>query len=211
MKKTLLALTLLLTITSFGQKGRYNKKTKKETVSKPERVKKEGMFFYDNQGLTPKFLVKEIDSLNNKQLYSKTIDWIKDTYKNPDEVIKAKFENEKVRFIGFKSSHLKISSLGIPNYYNVRYTVEIYLKNGKYKFQPVILEYYTPPSQYSRGGWNILSFDNAKGFYNKKGKLKNLFKYFPEGIDSLFNDLENSLNTYLLKKAHIIKDKNNDW
>jgi hypothetical protein len=47
-------------------------------------------------------VVVEIDSLNAAEVYLKTLDWIKETYKNPDEVIKANFENEKIRLDGFQ-------------------------------------------------------------------------------------------------------------
>jgi hypothetical protein len=59
-------------------------------------------FKYITNGLNHKFVVVEIDSLNAAEVYLKTLGWIKETYKNPDEVIKANFENEKIRLDGFQ-------------------------------------------------------------------------------------------------------------
>lgn len=190
MKKTLTVVFLFLTATFYSQES----------------------FVYNQQGLSPKFIVKKIDSLNTAQLYLKAIDWIKETYKNPDKVIKAKFENEKVRFSGAQSNYLMSKVLLTPILYDVRYTIEIAVKDGKYKFEPISFEYYLPASQYSSGGWASIPYSDGMWMYKKKGKkIRGMYKEFPASISAMLNSLELSLNGYLLKKNKTIKDKKDDW
>lgn len=167
-------------------------------------------FTYDKEGLTD-FIVVKVDSMSQSEIYAKTIDWIKDTYKNPDEVIKAKFENEKVRFNGFKSNALSTKVLGLTNYTDARYSIEISFKNGRLKFNPINLEQYAESSQYVTGGWYGISMDTGSWLYKKSGKLKRITKKNPSQIESIFNDLATSLKVFLLKKTGKIEDKSDDW
>lgn len=57
--------------------------------------------------LTPKGvapIVIEIDSMNASELYNKALNWVQETYKNPDEVLKANIENEKIRIDRFATN-----------------------------------------------------------------------------------------------------------
>lgn len=168
-------------------------------------------FNYTKEGLTPKFLVVEIDSLNASEIYNKTIDWIKETYKNPDKVIKAKFEDKKIRFNGFHESAMSTKMLGIPSYSDVRYSIEISFKDNKFKFEPTKLESYTKPSEYVSGGWSSVPLNTGSWIYKKNGKPKGIFKSYPSQIENIFNNLKSSLEIYLLKQNNTIKDKKDDW
>jgi hypothetical protein len=168
-------------------------------------------FKHTTDGLNPKFVVVEIDSLNASQIYLKTIDWIKETYKNPDEVIKAKFENEKIRFDGFQENVLSTKMLGVTSYLDVRYSIEISFKEGKFKFEPIKLEEYTKPSQSIAGGWGSIPLNVGSWIYKRNGKVKGIFKSYPKQIEDVFNNLKTSLEIYLLKQNNTIKDKKDDW
>jgi transposase-like protein len=168
-------------------------------------------FKHSVDGLNPKFLVIEIDSLNASELYLKTLDWIKETYKNPDEVIKAKFENEKIRFNGFQKSAMSTKMLGVPSFSDVRYSIEISFKDNKLKFEPINLERYTAPSEYVSGGWSFVPLNTGSYIYKKNGKSKGIFKRYPKQIENIFNNLKSSLEIYLLKQNNTIKDKKDDW
>ena len=167
-------------------------------------------FTYAEKGLTD-FVVLKIDSLSQSELFNKTIDWIKDTYKNPDEVIKAKFENEKIRFNGFKGNAFSMSILGMPTFLDARYTIEIYFKDGRLKFEPISLEQYSSPSEYSAGGWSAITFETNSWLFKKNGKIRKITKTYPENIESIFNNLLSGLNVYLLKKSGVINDSAKDW
>ncbi|WP_417619839.1 DUF4468 domain-containing protein [Oceanihabitans sediminis] len=169
-------------------------------------------FIYNQKGLTPNYLVVEIDSLNKEQLFQKSINWIKETYKNPDEVIKTTINNEKVRFEGFESNLICVNSLGIHYCYYALYTIEIEFKDNKYKFTPLNLEYRVPASEYTPGGMKTINFSDGSAYYNKKGKLRRMYKSIPTTVEALFNDLNKSLSNYLISEQ-LSKESNesDDW
>ena len=170
------------------------------------------LYKFDINGLSPEYIVVEIDSMTQEQLFKKTINWIKETYKNPDEVIKTTIENDKVRFEGAKQNGLCIMALGMPNCSNVRYQIEIAFKDGKYKFEVISLEQYVEASQYSRPGWFpvLLSQEEvSKGYYKKKGKLRAPYKRYPDEISILFNELHLSLKAYMFGEQS--EKKKDDW
>ena len=158
-------------------------------------------FIYNQTGLNPKYLVVEIDSLSKNELFKKSINWIKETYKNPDKVIKTTIDNEKVRFEGFKSNDICINNGMIC--YDVLYTIEVAFKDNKYKFTPISLEF---------GVGSMTPIDLADGnslFYNKKGYLKKMYKTVPNSIDNLFNELNKSLEKYLTTETK--NSESDDW
>lgn len=190
-KKTIIILSLIIMIGSLS----YGQDT----------------FTYDKTGLNPKYLVVETDSLSKTEVFEKTINWIKETYKNPDEVIKTTIGNEKVRFEGFKDDLICVNSLGMIYCYYALYTIEISFKENKYKFTPLTLEYRIPASQYGAGGMFPIEFNEASSLYNKKGKLRGMYKKVPPAIQALFNDLNKSLNEYLKQEELSVEDDNDDW
>ncbi|WP_154859507.1 DUF4468 domain-containing protein [Cyclobacterium xiamenense] len=166
-------------------------------------------FIYDQEGLNPKYVVVEMDSLEQNEIFTKAINWIKETYKNPDEVIKTTIDNEKVRFEGFKDNLICVNSLGMVYCYYGLYTIEIEFKDNKYKFTPLSIEYRVPASQYSAGGMVSINFNDGTAYYNKKGKLRKMYETIPSSIETLFNDLNSNLSNYLLsEKKEYDKD---DW
>jgi hypothetical protein len=167
-------------------------------------------FTYSEKGLTD-YVVLKIDSLNQSKLYNKTIDWVKENYINPDEVIKAKFENEKIRFNGFKENAFLMTILATPMYLDGRYTIEISFKDGKLKFDPLSLEQYSAPSQYSAGGWSLVTLETNSWLFKKNGKIRSVTETYPENIEGIFNNLILSLNVYLLKESGVINDSEKDW
>ncbi|MDT8413718.1 MAG: DUF4468 domain-containing protein [Vicingaceae bacterium] len=163
-------------------------------------------FKYDENGLTPKYLVGEINGLNKNKVYEKSLNWIKETYKNPDEVIKTTIENEKIRFQGVAMDYLCQTVLLSTFCYNTTYTIELEFRNGKYKFTPTSISYRMPASQYDSGGSIEVNLNNGLAFYKKNGTIRKQTKSMPESIEKLFNDLERSLKEYVEKD-----DSNEKW
>ncbi len=80
MKKILLlTLTILISNLSIGQEIPQLKLTQ--------------------NGVEP--IVVEVDSLSASEIYNKAQNWVQETYKNPDKVLKANIANEKIRIDGF--------------------------------------------------------------------------------------------------------------
>lgn len=181
-------------------------------------VQSQEKFVYNSDGLT-QGLVVEIESVSQEDIYQKSINWIKESYNNPDEVIVTRIENEKIRFSGYERKCLMTKSLGMKGYNDVRYTVEVSFKDGKYRFEVISLESYTEPSSITRGGWGQINlvgnglsgvFGRVK-FYKKSGKIKSVFKYYPENIERLFNGLNDNLKNYLMRKNNLKHDSSSDW
>ena len=75
------------------------------------------------------------------ELYNKAINWVNETYKNPEEVIKGKVEGDYLRLDGFKSNLTQQSALGMTYYYDVRYTVKLNFKDDRFKYEITKMEY----------------------------------------------------------------------
>lgn len=167
-------------------------------------------FSYNKEGLSPKFAVMEFDSFAQNELFENTVNWIKETYTNPDEVIKMTIPNKKVRIEGSKLNGVCHNALGTSTCYNVTYTLEISFKEDKYKFTPTNLKYRIPATQYYSGGYQNVNFADGSYYYNKKGALRKQYTTVPYSITKIFNDLNNSLNIYLKtnKGKEVVED---DW
>ena len=156
-------------------------------------------FTYNENGLTPEYLVDEADGKTQKEIYSKSLNWVKESYKNPDEVIKTTIENEKIRFEGVEMDLMCHSALGLTTCYNTTYLIEIEFREGKYKFTPLSITYRIPATQYTQSMTETIDFTNGESYYNRKGKLRSRTKSVPESVEVLLNGLNNSLSEYILK------------
>ena len=159
-------------------------------------------FAYNQQGLLPKFVVVDVDSMSQADLFEKTINWIKETYKNPDEVIKTTIANQKVRFEGYTQKMICINSLGSQVCYGGTYTIEVEVKDGKYRFIPNSMSYRGEIGNYS------ISFDSGADLYNNKGEIRNAWKDIPSGVENLLNGLNDSLFNYVSSQIDVKKE---DW
>lgn len=167
-------------------------------------------FIYDQEGLNPKHVVVEMDSLEQNELFIKTINWIKESYKNPDEVIKTTIDNKKIRFEGFKDNLVCSSHSGGMVYcHSGLYTIEIEFKDNKYKFTPLSIEYKVPATSYTPARMFPISFIDGSAYYDKKGELRKMFETIPSSMETLFNDLNTNLSNYLLSEKK--ENEKDDW
>ncbi|UQD54998.1 DUF4468 domain-containing protein [Flavobacterium sp. K5-23] len=166
-------------------------------------------FKFAKEGFTD-YVVGIVEGKTAQELYKKTLDWVSITYKNPKEVIKAQIENDYIRIEGSKSNMICMKALGMLTCNDVRYQIEISLKEGKYKFDLTKLEQYTPPSKYTViSGWSEVGLANTSVYYKENGDLRSLFKLYPTSIETEFNSLNTSLKDFL--KSDTIPSKKSDW
>jgi hypothetical protein len=166
---TLLA-AIFLTLPLFGQQDSLKNDTTKNI--KVEYKDSVGTFKWDIEGLTD-FITIQFDTfVSNKDLYSQTIKWIKETYKMPDKVIQTTIENDLVRIEGISKDALTINSSLLTASYDLKYTIEFRFKESKVKIDPIELFVYVPPSQYNLGGWQSFPIDSGNNFYKYKKKLR---------------------------------------
>jgi hypothetical protein len=92
--------------------------------------------FKFNLDRTTDYVVYSIDKVTSADIYKKAINWINETYKNPDIVIKAKIENEMIRIDGYLSpAFSRVFASGKKGDYDVSYTLEIQIQDGKYRMK----------------------------------------------------------------------------
>ena len=156
-------------------------------------------FTYDERGLTPKFTVNDVPEKTQKELYQKSLNWIKETYKNPEKVIKATIEYEKIRWEGVALDAMCHSALGMTYCYNTTYTIELVFKDGKFKFNPIAISYRIPGNQYAPSTTERIDFTTGQYYYNRKGKLKSRTATIPASVELLLNNLNNRLIDYITK------------
>ena len=164
-------------------------------------------FKFSKEGFTD-YVVTEVPGKTQSELYKKAIDWVSVTYKNPKEVIKAQIENDYIRIEGSKDGLVCIQTM--MNFcYLTRYQIEISLKDGKYKFDLIKLEYYIAPSKYGAGGWYDYQLTDMKEYFKDNGEPKGRFKKNMPQLTAYFNQLNKELFEFL--SSENIPSKKSDW
>ncbi len=149
------------------------------------------------------FLVLEVNEKTAQDLYSNATKYINESYKNPDEVIKGKTENEYLRFDTYVSGFGTVKNGGVTLTTNAKYTIELKFKDGKVRFEITQLEITADngglPVTYTGSMW--------KGYpiYNKKGAVR--LPETKEQIESYFNSKVSDLLAYLKDE----KSNDDNW
>lgn len=146
-------------------------------------------FEYAESGIND-YIVTDVNGYDASELYSKVIDWVKETYKNPDQALIMKIENKKIRINGTES----LITVKRKFTYDLDYVYEISFKDDRYKFDLISL--------FSQRGQSFKKIQNFKS--NRRYK-----KYFgdtPLNIERFFNDLNTSIQDYVM-----IDSENEDW
>ena len=122
------------------------------------------------------------------ELYQSAVNWVKETYRSPDDVIVTNIDDHYLRFTGVKESNLAVYVWGSPIYYDVRYTIEFRFRNERFKANIVSYEYLSPPSPSDpRWEWNSVSRNFRVA--NRKGKKDKAMNWNHQKKDKLFNHL----------------------
>jgi hypothetical protein len=150
--------------------------------------------FTEDKGITD-FIVTTIENKSDAQIYNGVIDWIKINFKNTDKVMLTTIDNKFIRFQGSDFGLVKYFRHGSFFTFNTRYTIEISIKDGKYKFDLTDIEKYT--NQY---GWSetdcFISLN--RNCYNNKGEFKIKEYQNHKEIPKYFNKLNISLKEKIL-------------
>lgn len=156
------------------------------------------------------FVVSDVQGKSKDEIYRKTVEWINKTYKDPKEVIKAEVVNDYVRIEGISDGLNCSAPLGMTLCQNVRYQIEISVKDSKYKFDVIEMETYMTPSTYSRGGWLPLYENNNTTFiFKKDGTIKGGWKDHYEKVPIYFNSLNADLKNYI--ESGVKSEAKSDW
>lgn len=159
--------------------------------------------------LINQYVVIRKDSMTVKDGYNKILEWIKITYNTPKEVIKAELENEYIRIEGASDAITSKKMLGIPIYFRGKYSITFEFKENKVKMELTRLQVYSPPSQYSSGGWSDSQPDYASQT-KRNGRPKKAMVYWNNGYVKSINDLMLSVQNYVNNPVKSIIKKD-DW
>ena len=145
-------------------------------------IKNNEKFEYNETGLND-FVVTEIQNKKKEDIYGKTLNWVKETYKNPDIVLKMQILNEKIRIDAIATNLASINNNKTK--FNINYIVEITFKENKYKFEIISLI--------------VQNVKDLKTMQNFKTDKK-IIKYWgntPNDIEVYFNNLNDNLKKYI--------------
>ena len=83
----------------------------------------------DKSNLENPHLVIETPDKTSSELYVNSLKYINEKYKNPDEVIKGKTENEYLRFETYVPQFTKVNNSGAKLDLSMKYTTELRFKD----------------------------------------------------------------------------------
>lgn len=167
-------------------------------------------FKFDKLGLTD-YIITDVPNKTKSEIYQKVINWIKTTYKNPESVIVSEIKDEYVKINGATSGLTTWRIMGLPYNTENKYSVEISVKDGKYKFNVIEVQYYSEPTKYSSGGWENyqITEDINNNLYKKSGEVKGSHKIADKAIPEYFNQLNKSLLDYI--NSNEVTNSKKDW
>jgi hypothetical protein len=158
---------------------------------------------------TPKIekIVIEIDSMSQQDVYTKILNWVQITYENPEEVLKANIPNELIRINGYAKNVFGWEQFGAMNYYDVKYSLEMEVKESRIRLSYWPKEFYVANSgQKCLFGYDLFftdQKDNKRGREAKEKIDKALIEF-----ERSVNNLVNNLYDYLLETTDNTDD---DW
>lgn len=165
-------------------------------------------FIYDINGLSSEYIVLEFPDKTQSELYQKTLNYIQDAFENPDEVIKNKIKDNKIRYSGYDKNGIYVSIMGGKDYKSVNYSIEILFKDGKIKFVPIYFEYLSA-SEYGVN-WINISLDDGSSLYKKNGKPYKMTRDYPLCVQKKFNTQFLRLVDYINNTADVAGNEN-EW
>lgn len=154
------------------------------------------------------FIVIPCEGKAREELYKKIVEWINKTYNKPNEVIKAQVENDYIRFQGLESKgYCRKPMVLICE--DIRYEIEISVKDGKYKFDVVKLESAETNKYGNIIGWSEITFKKGWMNFKSNGEVRDQYKDTMPKIARYINSLNQSLHDYIYNQNQTAKQ--NDW
>jgi len=143
-------------------------------------------------------IVVKVDDMNASKIYKKAKNWVKETYKNPDKVLKADITNKKIIISGYASNAWSYKTFISRNTFDMEYRIEISFKDGRYRFEFI-------PGQFYTGNGQKVLYD-YESFFKRNGKVKKTYSEAPPTMEETMNDLSQSFFDYVSGK--VLED---DW
>jgi hypothetical protein len=150
-------------------------------------------FKFSKEGLTD-FIVTTYEG-SAKDTYNLALAWVKENSKKGFKIVSS-VEGEKMTIEGGKENFLCSKAGGTNVCTYGTFTIEISFKEGKFKFEAVGL------SEKPNNSTTVVTHDlnDFSEYYNKDGSLKKYKDDVPAAYETLFNELNKSLVTFMDKK-----------
>lgn len=199
MRKFIFLLTTSLFSTfAFGQDA-----TPQQTATPSENATE---FTVNKEQQLTDFIVVPCEGKTKEELYKKVVEWISKTYNKPSEVIKAQVENDYIRFQGVETKGYCRNPM-VEICEDMQYEIEVSVKDGKYKFDVINLQYGSP-DKYGRLNWSNIVFKKGWMQFKSNGEVRDQYKDTMPKIARYINSLSKSLNDYILNQNETAKQNN---
>lgn len=155
--------------------------------------------------------VVEVDSVPSDELYSRAREWFVDTYKSADDVLQME-DKESGKLLGKAYTDIYVLSIGMRIKIKMYYTIKVFTKEGRYKYQVTDIHYQGYPSQYSSNppktpAEKMIKDDNL---YKPNGKPRKVIKTYKEETIKSINNLVANLSKVMDKPSEGADDED-DW
>jgi len=155
------------------------------------------------------FVVIDSLKLTTNQLYTKSLNFIKETSKNSESSIKLQIDNEYIGFMGYQSaiSSATMSFLGKQTYnISVRYEANFKFRDGKIRFEIVSFRLPIMTDQYGNESYaSLIEPKGSVGWKNFNVWDKNLVL----NNEKIKTDIETFFNKKVLELKKYLTDA--DW
>ena len=177
----------------------------------------ETKFVFDYKTGLNNYIVIPVEGKTASELYKKVLDWIKVTCSDPSQCILSTIENEYIRFNALGEDicydPLKPKNVCL-DCFNVKYEIEISIKEGKYKFEILSIQRYETPMRYTSGGWKDVPIFSkhsteeslTKILFKKDGTLRKVYETITKS-----GDYFNKVNDSLLQYINSTNKSKSDW
>ena len=149
-----------------------------------------------SEGIKP--VVVEMEGKSASEMYKDAKQWVNTQFKNPKEVLKAEVENDMIRVDGYCPDCFGIKAIGMVMY-DYSYTLEIYFKDGKYKYDVQVTKLSDNGAPFAY---------NYTAFYKNDGTVRNMYKKTVETMETSLNETFLSFQDYMSGKTQKAKS---DW
>ena len=156
-----------------------------------------------NLNLTPngvESFIAEFKGTSQEDLYEKSLNWAKETYFSPNDVIKATIENEKIRLNGYSTPILWYKMFGQEYMYRIKHTITISVKEERIKFDYEIEGFYTTET-YEKNAMVKEKLFKSNGTPNNGANYKN-------SVDRINNYLTQISKEYI---DYVNGSNEDDW
>ncbi len=144
-------------------------------------------------------VITVVEGKSSAELMQKAKDWIQYYYTNPSATNKSEINEEYIRINGFCESCFQTKSLGIVNFMNYDYVIEISFKEGKYKFDYIVGDFYAN---------RLKASYHYPYFFKKDGTVKSIHQFSVDSLSETATKTYQSLNDFITGKTMA---KKNDW